>query len=142
VIDFIDLPARRARARLLGALRAAVADDPEPVQVFEMSRFGLVELSRRRSGPSLAEMLTRPCGACAGAGRIANLAWRARRLMRELALRPPTQLEAHVAPDLYEYLCGPGRAVWQAFAPRYASVALAADRCLPPGSHRIEERAS
>ena len=67
VVDFVDLPARSARARVLEALRAALADDPEPVQVFAMSRFGLVEISRRRGGPSLAEMLGRACPLCGGA---------------------------------------------------------------------------
>ncbi|MGH6903785.1 MAG: ribonuclease E/G, partial [Geminicoccaceae bacterium] len=82
VVDFVDLPARSARARLLEALRAALADDPEPVQVFAMSRFGLVEISRRRGGPSLAEMLGRRCAACEGTGRIPSLPRRARQLMR------------------------------------------------------------
>jgi Rne/Rng family ribonuclease len=142
VIDFVDLTSRPARARVLDALRAAVADDPEPVQLFEMSRFGLVELSRRRSGPSLSEMLGRRCAACAGTGTVPSLRWRARRLMRELAGHPRAHLEVHVAPDLYDYLCGAGRAAWQTFAARSGPVALAVDRSFPPGSHRIEERAS
>jgi ribonuclease G len=141
VVDFVDLPTRSARARLLEALRAALADDPEPVQVFPMTRFGLIEISRRRGGPSLAEMLGRACPLC-GANTVAGLRWRARQLMRELTQRSPARLEVHAAPDLHAYLSGAGSGGWQAFADRRGgAVGLAVDRSLVAGSHRIEEPA-
>jgi ribonuclease G len=57
VIDFVDLETRSDRARLVAALRAAFAEDPAAVQIYPMSPLGLVELSRQRTGPSLAERL-------------------------------------------------------------------------------------
>ena len=140
VVDFIDLPARAARARLLMALRDAVADDPAPVQVFTMSRFGLVEISRKRIGPSLADMLGRPCAVCGGAGTLPGLRWRAEQLMQELAKLPPGPVTVLVAPDLHDYLSGTGRAAWQAFADGCGhAMALRIDRSLAPGDHRIEK---
>jgi Rne/Rng family ribonuclease len=140
VVDVIDLPHRGARARVLNALRAAVADDPSPVQVFTMSRFALVEISRKRSGPSLAEMLGRPCPGCAGAGTLPGLRWRAEQLMRALAQRPPARAAVQAAPDLHAYLSGAGRDGWQAFTDRHgAAVALEIDHSLAPGGHRIME---
>ncbi len=59
VIDFVDLESKRDRARLDAALRQAFADDPAAVQLYPMSPLGLVELSRQRLGPSLAEQLGR-----------------------------------------------------------------------------------
>jgi ribonuclease G len=59
VIDFIDLEAKRDRARLDAALRQALADDPAAVQLYPMSPLGLVELSRQRLGPCLAQLLRR-----------------------------------------------------------------------------------
>ena len=56
VIDFIDLENRNKREQVLNALREAVGIDPAIEWVGNMSRLGLVELLRRRSGPSLAEM--------------------------------------------------------------------------------------
>lgn len=70
VIDFIDLKAPPARTRVVDALKAAVAEDPAPCWVGSMSRLGLVEMTRRRRGPSLAEALTAACPACGGAGRV------------------------------------------------------------------------
>lgn len=61
VIDFVDLDSKADRARLAAALRAALADDPAEIQLYPMSPLGLVELSRQRTGASLAELLeTRP----------------------------------------------------------------------------------
>jgi ribonuclease G len=142
VVDFIDLPARAARARVLAALREAVAGDAVPVQVFAMSRFGLVEISRKRMGPSLAELLRRPCPACDGEGTLPGLRWCAERLIEELTKLSPGRLTVLAAPDLHDYLCGTGRAAWEAFAARHGQpIALRVDQSLAPGSHRIEELA-
>jgi Rne/Rng family ribonuclease len=139
VVDFIDLPARTVRARVLAALRDAVADDPAPVQAFAMSRFGLVEISRKRIGPSLAEMLGRPCPTCAGGGVQPALRWRAEQLMHRLAELPPGGVSVLAAPDLHDYLSGTGRDAWEAFANPYG-IALRRDPSLVPGDYRIEER--
>lgn len=56
VIDFIDLENRNKREQVINALREAVGIDPAIEWVGNMSRLGLVELLRRRSGPSLREM--------------------------------------------------------------------------------------
>jgi len=56
VIDFIDLENRNKREQVLNALREAAGIDPAIEWVGNMSRLGLVELSRRRNGPTLAEM--------------------------------------------------------------------------------------
>jgi ribonuclease G len=57
VVDFIDLKSPVRRREVGEALRAAVAGDWEPCWVGGMSRLGLVEMTRRRGGPTLAEML-------------------------------------------------------------------------------------
>jgi ribonuclease G len=140
VVDFIDLPARAARAQVLRALRDAVADDPAPVQAFEMSRFGLVEISRKRLGPSLAELLGRPCPVCAGAGTMSGLRWCAEQLLQELTMLPAGRVTVLAAPDLYAYLSETGTDAWQSFAGRSGrTIALRVDQALAPGRHRIEE---
>lgn len=57
VVDFIDLPARRDRAALLAALDAARAADPAPTGRSEIDCHGVLSLSRKRTGPSLRELL-------------------------------------------------------------------------------------
>ncbi|MGE0653723.1 MAG: ribonuclease E/G, partial [Alphaproteobacteria bacterium] len=71
VVDFINLRDSPARGRVVEALKAALAADPAPCWVGDMSRLGLVEMTRRRRGHSLAEMLTGECPTCGGSGRVA-----------------------------------------------------------------------
>jgi ribonuclease E/ribonuclease G len=42
---------------VLDALSHATADDPSGVNVYGMSKLGLVELTRARRGPALADLL-------------------------------------------------------------------------------------
>ena len=56
VIDFIDLKGALQRRQVSETMRHAVSGDWEPCWVGSMSRLGLVEMTRRRSGPTLAEM--------------------------------------------------------------------------------------
>lgn len=59
VVDFVHSRRRPDRARVVAALRAAVARDRAEVQVLDMSPLGLVEFTRARLGPSLAEVMDR-----------------------------------------------------------------------------------
>lgn len=70
VIDFIDMANARNRRKVVNALREAVAHDSAPCSVASTSLLGLVEMTRRRRGESLAEALTMPCAACDGTGRL------------------------------------------------------------------------
>ena len=140
VIDFVDLAAKSDRTRLLATLRGALAEDPTPVQVWPMSPLGLIELSRKRSGPSLAEQLGRSCPSCAGGGLLPSVRRRSEELMRDLAGRPPGRVSAVIAPDLHAYLSGAAAAVWMTFAERQGgTAALQVDASLAPGGYRIEE---
>ena len=56
VVDFIDIENRNKRDQVVAALRDAVIVDPAIDWVGNMSRLGLVELKRRRTGRTLAEM--------------------------------------------------------------------------------------
>jgi ribonuclease G len=70
VVDFIDLKDISDRQKVVDRLRVAALDDSVPVWVGAMSRLGLVELTRKRRGPTLSEVMTRPCAACDGTGRM------------------------------------------------------------------------
>jgi ribonuclease G len=60
VVDFISMNSPAERAHLLTALRHAVAADPAGVEVFGMSKLGLVELTRTRRGLPLHALLGQP----------------------------------------------------------------------------------
>ena len=68
VIDFIDMDEEANRRTVMRALEKGVEEDPAKVRLTPFSPLGLVELSRKRTRPSLAQVLCEPCQACAGGG--------------------------------------------------------------------------
>lgn len=133
VVDFVDLPARRDRQRLEQALARAFRDDPAPVQIHPMTVSGLVEIGRARRGRALDQILTRPCPACGGSGRIASLRAAAEALLGELARHGARRVR--VAPDLARFLEGEARTAFERWA---ATTRLEADPDLAPGGFELE----
>ena len=91
VVDFLELKDKRAREQVVAALRAALEEDDEPCQVRGMSSSGLLEMTRRRGAPTLAETLTEPAGE-QGSGRrrdVVTLAFEALRRARGAADSSP-----------------------------------------------------
>lgn len=57
VVDFVNMARAGDREAVIQRLSAAVADDAVATHVYGMSRLGLVEVTRARRGPSLADLL-------------------------------------------------------------------------------------
>lgn len=66
VIDFVPVRDQGHKGEVLAALRAAVAADSLSPHVVGYTAMGLVEMTRRRHGPSLREILCLPFGDRAG----------------------------------------------------------------------------
>ena len=62
VIDFLEMKDRADREQVVSALRTALKGADQPCQVMGMSPSGLLEMTRRRAGPTLSELLTEPVG--------------------------------------------------------------------------------
>jgi ribonuclease G len=88
VIDFIDMERTRDRIKVLNALEAALKQDRARTRIVQLSPSGLVEMTRRREGSSLRQILHRPCPYCSGDGVIKSaltVALQTRRQVREMA---------------------------------------------------------
>ena len=70
VIDFIDMESAKNQREVENRLRDALRHDRARVQTGKISRFGLLELSRQRLRPALAETSYIPCPRCNGTGHI------------------------------------------------------------------------
>jgi ribonuclease G len=100
-VDFVSGGGKGAVFKLMGALKRAVAADPTPTHVFGVTPLGLVELTRERRGPSLAELLVeRTVAPMPEAAALAAL----RRVLAEAAARPGAALALSVAPEVAEAL--------------------------------------
>jgi Rne/Rng family ribonuclease len=62
VVDFISMASRRHRQDVEAVLAAAVADDPAGIELHGWTRLGHFELTRRRTCPSLADVMLEPLG--------------------------------------------------------------------------------
>ncbi|MGV2986870.1 ribonuclease E [Vibrio sp. E150_011] len=108
VIDFIDMTPVRHQREVENRLREAVRIDRARVQIGRISRFGLLEMSRQRLSPSLAEASHHICPRCTGTGVVRDnesLALSVLRLIEEEALKDNTcQVLAIVPVPIASYL--------------------------------------
>jgi ribonuclease G len=70
VIDFIDLEQEQNKSKIMNELRKEFAKDRAVNRVAELSRFGLVEMTRQRIRPSLIFNINEPCPNCEGTGLV------------------------------------------------------------------------
>ena len=82
VIDFIDMDESRNRREVENRLRDALRQDRARVQFGTISKFGLMEMSRQRLKPALAEGASIPCPRCGGAGHIRDTESSALQILR------------------------------------------------------------
>jgi ribonuclease E len=93
VIDFIDMESQKNQRLVENRLREALKVDRARVQLGRISRFGLMEMSRQRLRPSLAEFSHIVCPRCSGQGTIRgieSLALSVLRIIEEESMKEST----------------------------------------------------
>jgi ribonuclease G len=97
VIDFIDMSRARNRDAVLKTLRKSLDEDRTKTFTADISRLGLVEMTRQNVTEGVREIMTRTCPTCHGDGVVLSeetIAIEFERRLRELALRAPRAVEA------------------------------------------------
>ena len=72
VIDFIDMESQKKQQNLLNKFKQELAKDKTRTQVFDISRLGLVEMTRKNVAAGLIESFSDECEKCNGRGLIIN----------------------------------------------------------------------
>lgn len=93
IIDFIDMKEESHRSQVLRALEKALERDHTRSQVCEVSRLGLVEMTRKRTRESLEHVLCEPCPTCSGRGLLKSAETVCYEMFREI-LREARQFDA------------------------------------------------
>jgi ribonuclease G len=70
VIDFIDMARARNRDAVMKVLRKTLDEDRTKTFTAEISKLGLVEMTRQNVTEGVREIMTRPCPTCEGEGVI------------------------------------------------------------------------
>jgi ribonuclease G len=97
VIDFIDMARARNRDTVLKTLRKTLDDDRTKTFTAEISKLGLVEMTRQNVTEGVREIISRPCPTCNGDGVIKSeetIAIEFERRLRTLTKKAPKKHEA------------------------------------------------
>jgi len=84
IIDFIDMEESRNRTKVEKAFQEAIAGDKGRVKFGRISDFGIMELTRKRTGERLSDALSQECTSCGGSGRVRTPETVAYEVLREL----------------------------------------------------------
>jgi ribonuclease G len=98
VVDFLNMKGEEAARRLMQGLAEALRGDPAETASDGPSRFGAVEIARRRRGPTMAETVGSPPVAAAEA--------LIRRLRREAAMQGGATLVVRASPEVARVFAG------------------------------------
>jgi len=101
VVDILNMEAARDGPRLMDALTTALSDDPADTALDGPSRFGLVQIARQRSGPSLWDAVGSRVEAAADA--------LVRRLRHEARMLGGSALEIRASPEVARAFQGEDR---------------------------------
>ncbi len=92
VIDFIDMARARNRDAVMKTLRKSLDEDRTKTFTAELSRLGLVEMTRQNVTEGVREIMSRPCPICDGEGVIRSeetIAIEFERRLREVVVEHP-----------------------------------------------------
>ncbi|XP_012089615.1 ribonuclease E/G-like protein, chloroplastic isoform X2 [Jatropha curcas] len=73
VVDFIDMADDSNKRLVYEEMKTAVEKDRSTVKVSELSKHGLMEITRKRVRPSVTFMISEPCTCCHATGRVEAL---------------------------------------------------------------------
>lgn len=143
VIDFIDMESSRNQREVENRLRDALHHDRARVQTSKISRFGLLELSRQRLRPALAETSYITCPRCTGTGHIRSTesaALHILRILEEESMKENTAaVHAQVPVDVATFLLNEKRADIQAIELRHKiTILLLPNKHLETPAHQIQ----
>jgi ribonuclease G len=116
VIDFIDMARARNRDAVLKTLRKALDEDRTKTFTAEISKLGLVEMTRQNVTEGVREIMSRPCPTCDGEGVIKSeetIAIEFERRLRELDAKGDALL-LRMNPRVTAQFTGNGAAVLRA----------------------------
>ncbi len=142
VIDFIDMESARNRAALMMRFDTALERDRTKTRVSEISRLGLVEMTRKNVTDGLYGVLTDTCPYCDGDGRVLSQATRrisAERRMREILLTGKSGAYLFgLNTETYELVMAPGRNTLASLrAETGKQVSIVADDDIEPTQVRV-----
>ncbi len=110
VIDFIDMTAAHNRQKLYRFLEQTLREnDKYQSVVLKVSEFGLVQMTRKRSGKTLSQQLSQTCSCCHGRGLIKSVFLLSNLILQSVKLKllespKHTKVSLAICPELFEHI--------------------------------------
>ncbi|MCB0282693.1 MAG: Rne/Rng family ribonuclease [Calditrichae bacterium] len=108
VIDFIDVLEEENKRKIFLELKKEFAKDRAITKIEDMSRFGLIEMTRQRVRPEVILSLYQDCPKCQGSGLVPTISTTVsqieRWIQRYRSSKGDRRISLHVTSDVYNYL--------------------------------------
>ncbi len=145
VIDFIDMMEEENRRKVYQELKKEFAKDRSITKIQEMSRFGLMEMTRQRVRPPVLLSLKETCPTCHGSGLVptvhAVVGDIERWIQRYRSTNGDRRITIHVRPDVYQYMKkGLYSPLLKLMWKYWVKIKLVKDESLPYGAFKVFDR--
>ncbi len=108
IVDFIDMYSHQNRKVLFEEFKRCFANDRAKNSILPVSEFGLVEMTRERTKPSIMYTLSDSCPTCSGFGRIQSketVAMKIERFfMRAKVAKAGKRYQVHFHPEVAKFM--------------------------------------
>jgi ribonuclease G len=139
VLDLIDMDRPVSKRQVMDRLKEALAGDRAKTSINQISRFGLLEMTRERTRESLGRTLHERCTYCDGTGHTLSRVTVANEVLREIHRRHDEmsgrEIEVRVHPFVAEVFKGDGAGPLKALQARIGKKVIVATE----GAGHLEE---
>jgi ribonuclease G len=108
VCDFIDMENEDNKRKVIADFRRHLGRDRAKTKAYDITELGLIEVTRQRMSSGLFQVLSDPCPACEGRGRVLSRETMARKIERALrrvgAMSAERELSVRVHPKVALHL--------------------------------------
>ncbi|HJM69225.1 MAG TPA: Rne/Rng family ribonuclease [Candidatus Babeliales bacterium] len=144
VIDFIDMSSNANRQKLYRHLEQRLKEyDKFQSVVLKVSEFGLVQMTRKRSGKTLQQQLTQTCSCCKGLGVVKSIRTQCYGILRQVKIDLEEQNKSvytlYINTTLFDFLNHTEyNSILDLEKSNNCSLTLAANNKLAPNEYRLE----
>ncbi|HYQ47659.1 MAG TPA: Rne/Rng family ribonuclease [Thermodesulfovibrionales bacterium] len=143
VVDFIDMESSKNRREVEQRLRDAMSPDKAHFEMTQISKFGIVEMTRERMRPAYQESIHRKCELCAGTGVIKSDEMVAVSALREIHVHATKEgvrgITCRLPVDSMNYMINTWRTDIADTEKEFGiPITLAADVKLLPGQYKVD----
>jgi ribonuclease G len=146
VIDFIDMAIAANRQKVFRFFEKILRErDKFQSVVLKISEFGLVQMTRKRSGKTLQQLLTDVCTCCHGLGFIKSVQVDSYEVLRHLSQemenqKPSGTITIQLNPDVFDYISKTEYNAILALEKEFGTkITLSMDKKLSRHSYHIEK---